>query len=71
MISPILKYGDQIITEDTTITHIGIETLTCELNNAGAPRAESLDMYTTYETIFQVLLNATIHAHGTIGLKRF
>ena len=51
VINPVLKYGDQIITEDTTITHIGIETLTYELNNAGPPRAESLDMYTTYETI--------------------
>ena len=42
MVSPTLKYGDEIIETNTTITHSADETVSCELYNAGPPIPDSL-----------------------------
>ena len=42
MVSPTLRYGDEIIDTDTTIAHSAPETVSCELYNAGPPLPEIL-----------------------------
>ena len=44
VIIPTLKYGDEIIETDTTITHSAPETVSCELSDAGPPRPELLEL---------------------------
>ena len=44
MIIPTLRYGNQIIETDTTITHSSPETVSCELSDAGPPRPELLEL---------------------------
>ena len=47
VISPTLRYGDEVIDTDTTITHSAPETVSCELYNAGPPLPESLALTLT------------------------
>ena len=42
-----MKYGDEVITTDTTRIHTTPETVSCELYNAGPPMPESLSLSMT------------------------
>ena len=47
VVSPTLKYGDQIIETDTLLLHSSPETVSCELYNAGPPLPELLELTMT------------------------
>ena len=47
MVSPTLRYGDQIIETDTLLLHSSPETVSCELYNGGPPPPELLELTMT------------------------
>ena len=69
MISPTLRYGNQIIETDTTITHSAPETVSCQLYNGGPPLPENLALLITEEDGDSSVLSTSDHEKSNVTCK--